>query len=246
MNPTEQLKALLTETYIDEDGDEYKIELMPGLTDAEITHLESILPQQKIPIEVRELLHLTKGFDFYGFDTITFNGYGQFGLEEIFPNIVEIAHDGAGNFWIIDINSKGDWGNVFYACHDPAVIVKHSVDLSEFLQHIDEYGKKPRRSHLGRIYDQVVYDIWNKLPSFTEIHDAIEVDDEILKNFALSLPNNYLIIDLRNAPTGSGFPIDKHGITSDNAIRCGDLLLWGLQKTSKKSFIATLLNLFKG
>ena len=31
MTVTEKLKSLLTEQYVSEDGDEYKIELLPGL-----------------------------------------------------------------------------------------------------------------------------------------------------------------------------------------------------------------------
>ena len=88
MTLTEQLKSLLNETYISEDGDEYKIELLPGLTDNEIDILAKGLPTGQIPNDVRELLRFTKGFEFSGFDEITFDGIGQFGF---------------GNFWILNV-----------------------------------------------------------------------------------------------------------------------------------------------
>ena len=48
MTLTEQLKSLLNETYISEDGDEYKIELLPGLTDNEIDILAKGLPKNRV------------------------------------------------------------------------------------------------------------------------------------------------------------------------------------------------------
>ena len=36
MSPTEKLKSILTEKYISEDGDEYKVELKSGSTDQQI------------------------------------------------------------------------------------------------------------------------------------------------------------------------------------------------------------------
>jgi hypothetical protein len=42
MTVTELLKSLLNETYTSEDGDEYKIELLLGLTDNEIDNLAKV------------------------------------------------------------------------------------------------------------------------------------------------------------------------------------------------------------
>ena len=44
MTPTEKLKSVLTEQYVSEDGDEYKVELKEGLTDQQIDELAKGLP----------------------------------------------------------------------------------------------------------------------------------------------------------------------------------------------------------
>ena len=112
MTVTEKLKSLLTEQYVTEDGDEYKIELLAGLTDEEINNVAKVVPNGQIPNDIRELLKFASGFEFSGLEEITFNGVGQFGFEEIFPNSVQLAGDGFGNFWILDIDKNGHWGFV--------------------------------------------------------------------------------------------------------------------------------------
>lgn len=84
MTPTEQLKSLLTEKYISEDGEEYKVELKSGLTDQQIDELAKEVPTEQIPNKIRELLKFANGFEFYGLEEVTFDGIGQFGFEEFF------------------------------------------------------------------------------------------------------------------------------------------------------------------
>lgn len=98
MTPIQQLKSILTEQYVSEDGDEYKIELKQGLTDQQIDDLAKRVPMRQIPAEIRELLKFACGFEFYGLEEITFDGIGEFGFEEFFPNSVQLMGDGFGNF----------------------------------------------------------------------------------------------------------------------------------------------------
>lgn len=240
MTITEQLKSLLNETYVSEDGDEYIIELLPGLTDNEIDSLATGLPTKQIPSDVRELLRFTKGFEFYGIDKITFDGVGQFGFENIFPYSVQLGHDGFGNFWILDVDSKGNWGNVFFVCHDPAVVVKHSDSLSEFIKHIDEYGKDIENSNLNIIHEKTVFNIWKKDNGFTEINQARNSNDATLKNFALTLADNFVVADLRGKSNREGFAWGKFGSNLDKAIKCNDELIWGIEKPEKKGFLSKL------
>src|SRR5689334_8432785 len=45
--------------------------------------------------------------------------------------------DGFGNFWVVDVDPEtGVWGAVFFACHDPSVIVVQAPDLATFLQQL--------------------------------------------------------------------------------------------------------------
>lgn len=233
MTPTEQLKAILTEMYVSEDGEDYKVELKAGLTDQQIDDLAKGLPAGQLPNEIRELLKFASGFEFYGLEEVTFDGVGQFGFEEFFPISVQLAGDGFGNFWILDIDSKGQWGNVFYVCHDPAVVVKHSNNLTEF-------GKNGKQSNLGIIHETTVTDIWTKDNGFIDKSTALASTDENLKSFATTLPDNFVIADLRDKPVKSGFAWGKFGPNIDKAKRHGSELVWGIEKVEKKGFLSKL------
>ncbi|HEX8577710.1 MAG TPA: SMI1/KNR4 family protein [Flavobacterium sp.] len=240
MTPTEKLTSILAEQYISEDGDKYKVELKKGLTNQQIDELAKMLPTGQIPIEIRELLHFASGFEFYGLEEVTFDGVGQFGLEEFFPNSIQLAGDGFGNFWILDIDKNGNWANVFYVCHDPAVIVKHSYNLTQFIEHVNDFGKNGNESNLDIIHEKVVMDIWSKDNGFIELKSARQSNDTILKKFALSLPDNFVIADLRNNTNQSGFAWGKFGSNIDNVRRHETELIWGIEKPIKKGVLSKL------
>ncbi len=239
MTPIEQLKSILSENYISEDGDEYNVELKPGLTEEQIDQLTKQLPTGKLPDDILELLKFSSGFEFSGLEEITFDGIGQFGFESIFPNSVQLAGDGLGNFWILDIDKTGAWGSVFYVCHDPAVLVKHSENLSQFIKHVDEFGKMEGESNLDIIHEKIVFDIWFNNHGLIELESARNSTDTTLKNFAVSLPNDYLIADLRNKPIRSGFAWAKFG-WNDKSMRHETDLIWAIEKLPKKGFFAKL------
>jgi cell wall assembly regulator SMI1 len=240
MTSIEQLKSILNEQYVSEDDDKYKVELKPGLTDQQIDKLATQLPSGQIPTDIRELLKFASGFEFLSPDEVTFDGVGQFGFENIFPYSVQLAGDGFGNFWILDVDNKGNWGNVFYVCHDPAVVVKHSENLAEFIKHIHEFGKEGLQSNLDIIHEKTVMDIWGKDNGFVEVDQARNSNDTTLKNFALQLPDNFLIADLRNKPNKTGFAWGKFGPNIDNAVRYETELLWGFEKAKKKGLLSKL------
>jgi hypothetical protein len=243
MTIIEKFKSLLTGTTIDTkpDNEEYNIELHPGLTGKTIDELVNQLPAGKIPEDLDPLLRFTKGFEFYGLEEVTFDGLGEFGFEHIFPHSIQLGHDGSENYWILDMDATGNWGTVFYVCHDPAVIVKHSDGLLQFMQHIDEHEKDRENSTLTIIHDKTVFEIWEKESGFTSLKDARSSDDPILKNFARSLPDHFLVADLRNKPNQSGFAWGKFGSNVDNAQRCKDALIWGIEKPQKKGFFSQML-----
>lgn len=239
MTPLQQLKAILNEKYTSEDGDEYQVQLKPSLTDDEIDTLARALPLEKIPNEVKDLLKFSSGFAFHGLEEVTFDGVGQFGFEEMFPTSAQLAGDGFGNFWIVDIQRSGDWGHVFYVCHDPAVVVKHSEDLASFINDVDEFGKKGRESHLDFIHEKVVMDIWGTNHGFIDRADAMNEGDQQLRTFASTLPENFVVADLRNKPISSGFAWGKFS-PNGKIIRHETELIWGLEKNQKKGLISRL------
>lgn len=237
MTPLEQLKSILANQYESEDGDFYKVELLPGMSDQEINNYREQLPSKNLPQDIEELLSYAKGFEFYGLEEIRFDSYGHFGFEEMFPYPVQLAGDGFGNFWILDIDSEGNWNSVYYVCHDPAVVVKHSDNLAEFIKHIDEYGKIGEKSHLDTIHEKVVMDIWE---------EKIEIMQRNEKDYDLSLANTelpemFLIADLTDKPNKTGFAWGKSG-PNTKVGRLGDAPIWFVEKKVKQGFLSKLFN----
>jgi len=230
MTALEQLKAILNNRYETEDGDEYQVVLKEGLNSQEIDNLAKQLPLGHIPGDIKELLKFASGFEFSLIDEVTFDAVGQFAFENVFPHSVQLAGDGFGNFWILDVDNKGNWGNVFYVCHDPAVIVKHSEDLAEFIKHVDEFGRLGSQSHLDIVHEKTVLNIWSNKNGFIELAQARSSSDTTLKNFATRLPDNYVVADLRNKSNGEGFAWGQFGSTIDETIRHETELIWGFEK----------------
>ena len=195
-----------------------------------------------IPADIVDLLRFARGIEFDVFDDIRFDSVGQFGFDNIFPWSVQLAHDGLGNFWILDIDSKGNWGNVFYVCHDPAVVVKHSGTLSEFIQHLDDYCRDENNSNIRVIPEKTVFEIWENNNGFSGLEECRNSHDPVLRTFALSLPGDFLIADLRNKPNKSGFAWGKPGPNIDKAVRCKDELIWGIESRVKKGFLSKLFS----
>tara|TARA_B100000809_G_C14948239_1_gene462915 strand:- start:95 stop:817 length:723 start_codon:yes stop_codon:yes gene_type:complete len=235
MNPKEKLESILKNEYESEDEDLYKVELLPGMTEVEITEFKKQLPNNFIPKEIEELLKFSKGFEFFGFDEIRFNTYGYFGFQEMFPNSIQLAGDGFGNFWILDIDSSGNWNSVYYVCHDPAVIVKHSENLSQFIEQIHENGQKGRESTLNIIHEETVMEIWNEKTGIMEQNEK----DYDFENKNIEFPERYLIADLTNKPIKTGFPWGKFGANT-KIIRPTDKPIWIVEKKVKQGFLSKL------
>ncbi|MGN7720201.1 SMI1/KNR4 family protein [Chitinophaga sp. 22620] len=230
MTPLEQLNAMLHEKYHTHQKEEYSVELMPGLSDSEIDNIAKQLRTRHIPEDIRELLQFSSGFLFYGLDAITFDGTRDFDLYNMIPNSIRIAGDGYGNYWVLDVDRNGNWGNVFYVCNDPAVIVKQSENITEFLQQLHEYGKEIKKSSIDVVHEIVVNDIWNRDDGLISREEARYSEDPELAEFAKQLPFNYMIGDLRNKPVGSGFAWGKHGADNRGIIRFREGYLWGIEK----------------
>jgi hypothetical protein len=236
MKPLESLKSILHEKFATEDGGSYQIELKPGLSDKEIDELAKKLPTQKVPDEIRELLKFTKGFEFGPLEEINFYGVGKFGMENIFPFSVQLAGDGFGNFWILDIDSKGLWGAVFFVCHDPAVIVKQANNLSEFILQLKAYVQD---ANLDLIPGKVLMEIWNG-DMFFNINDFEKPEDKALKDSIGLLGKNFAIADLRNASNQTGFAWGKFGSDINKALRYKDTYVWAFEQKKKKSLLSRI------
>lgn len=237
MKPKQQLESMLSNRYESEDGDMYKVELLEGMTDKEIENFKSQLPNNNLSNEIEELLRLSKGFEFYGLEEVRFDAFGLFGLEELFPNSIQLAGDGFGNFWILDIDSKGNWNSVYYVCHDPAVIVKHSENLADFIKHVDEFGLKGNESNLDIIHEKTVMDIWSEKVGIMKQNEK-DYDFEYCQ---VELPEVYLVADLTDKPIKTGFPWGKSG-PNPKIIRPTDKPIWIIEKRVKQGFLSRLFS----
>jgi len=237
MTPKQQLESILSNQYESEDGDLYKVELLDRMTDSAIENLKSQLPDNNLPNEIEELLRFSKGFSFYGLEEVRFDAFGHFGFEELFPKSIQLAGDGFGNFWILDIDSKGNWNSVYYVCHDPAVVVKHSENLTEFLRHVDEFGQKGNQSNLDIIHEKTVLDIWSEKVGIMEKNEK----DYDFENGQVALPEMFLVADLTNQPIKTGFPWGKSG-PNTKIIRPGDEPIWIVEKRMKQGFLSRLFS----
>ena len=238
MKPIGKIKSILNNEYESEDGDKYKVELFDGMSDNEIEEFRKNLPKNNLPKEIEELLRFAKGFNFYGLNEIRFDAFREFGFEKVFPNSINLAGDGFGNFWILDIDNNGEWKEIYYVCHDPPAIVKHSNNLSEFIHHVDEFGRLGRESNLDIIHEKIVGDIWTEKISIMEKN---ETDYEFSQEFMTLLPEMFMIADLSDKPIQTGFNWAKYGVNS-KIIRFKDKPIWIMEKKVKQGFLSRLFN----
>ena len=237
MTVKQQLELILNNQYESEDGDLYKVELLDGMTDEEIENYKNRLPGKRIPEDIEELLRFSRGFEFYGLEEVRFDSFGHFGFEEIFPNSVQLAGDGFGNFWILDVDLKGNWNSVYYVCHDPAVVVKHSDNLTQFIEHVDEFGKKGSNSNLDIIHEKTVIDIWSEKVGIMENNEK----DYDFENGQIELPEIFLIADLSGKPIKTGFSWGKSG-PKTKIIRPTDKPIWIVEKKVKQGLLSKLFS----
>lgn len=134
MTPRQLLETYRDAVFQDVDGFEYELELLPGLSDPEIDAFEKQQPGDLAP-DIRELLAFASGIHGPAFDKIDFRGRHAYALEDVFPAGLPIASDGTGNFAVVDVDrNSGEWGAIFFACHDPPVVTYIADDLRRFLQ----------------------------------------------------------------------------------------------------------------
>lgn len=233
MTPKEALQSILDHEYKTEDGDKYKVDLIAPMTETEIEEYRNTLPNKHLPEEIEDLLKFSRGFSFQTFDDIQWDTFGDFGFEEVFPHSIPLVGDGFGNFWVLDIDSQGQWKSVYYVCHAPAVIVKHSENLAEFILHVDEFGRLNNASHLMTIHRETVEEIYTNKEKISE--------EKVYHFTYLSerLPAKYRVANLKDKATKSGFIWGLSG-PHTKIIRPSDEPLWIVEHKKKSGFFSNL------
>jgi cell wall assembly regulator SMI1 len=211
MSLLELIKAAEGMQIIDEDQNSDTLKLLPGLSDEEISTLERKL-LAAIPSDVKALLAYTSGFENGPLESVDFTGALSFEMEELFPHGRPIAHDGFGNYWVIDLTSGStEWGPIFFACHDPPVIVYQAANLLHFMEDVIRYSNPPHKADLDEVHEKYSMKVWKQNPGVLSREECAKSKDMQLRAFAESLGGMFQIIDLRNPKLGDGFSWGRYG-----------------------------------
>jgi cell wall assembly regulator SMI1 len=227
------LKELAGRRLNDEDGHSTVLELLPPATDAEIRMLEATLPGP-LPDEIRAALGISTGLANGPLESFSLLDLEGFGLEEAFPHAYSIAHDGSGNFWILDLlPGSSAWGPVLYACHDPPVIAYQAATVEAFLRDVVGMGRRSPRSPVDEVHEGVVARIWREHPDLITQPAAAASTDPMLRDFAGALTATAMIADLRRPQLGQGFAWGRYGPRT-SIERFGTERLWALTPPVQK------------
>src|SRR4029453_13382560 len=182
------LRALAGRRLTDVEGHGHTVELLPPATAEQLSRVEAAAPAP-LPPDIREALGVATGLANGPLETFSLVDLEGFGLEEAFPCPWSVAHDGFGNYWILDLlPDSTTWGPVFFACHDPPVIAWQSATLDDFLRDVIALWESPGRGPAGFGGDEGVPRIWRDHPDAVPAASATGGPDPLLRELAVSLP----------------------------------------------------------
>jgi hypothetical protein len=238
MTNIEIIKRLKTSTFVDEDGENYSLDFKPGLTEDELKLLKTKFPASRIADELLEILRETKGWEGYGLETAYFDSIDEFGFTELIPHSITLGHDGFGNCWVLEVKDNGDLGKIYYACHDPAVLVIYCDTLNEFFKSLEEFYKNPSDNYLNDVHEKVVMDIWSNYPNTVDIADFRKGNNDLSLFLNEFTDDNWVVADLRQKTKKDGFAWGRLG-PNQFTRRHPKELVWVIQK-KKKGLLSTL------
>jgi hypothetical protein len=186
------------------------LEVAPGLPAGAIDELEAELGVP-LPRGLRELLEQTGGVEGSELGEIDFTGRTlSYGDEDVFPSGLAIATDGFGNHWVLDLTPDGAEPRVYFACHDPPVILFQSPDLGQFLQEVVRMQSSPEESLVNDVHEDRLFNVWGENPGTLD-HATALAGDEQLRAFASELDERWVFVDLRAPEIGMGFSWGRYG-----------------------------------
>jgi hypothetical protein len=229
----ETLRTLAGLRLQDKDGHAHTLELLPPATEVELRALEADLPCP-LSEDVREALRVSKGLANGPLESFSLVDLAGFGLDEVFPYPYSVAHDGYGNYWVLDLLPDSTaWGPVFYACHDPPVIAYQAATLEQFLRDVVAMWQAGTRSPVDVVHEEAVHRIWHDHPGVTTAADAAASGDQVVREFAAGLPQRGFVADLRSAWPGDGFAWGRFGPRTELR-RAGRTRVWGIVPPESK------------
>jgi hypothetical protein len=230
----EILRAAAGRVVVDEDGNEEVINLMPPLSAEELKRLEQRIPCP-LPPEAKELLNFTRGFEGGPLESIDFGGLDEPIFEDLFPCGLPIAHDGFGNYWVLDLTSTTThWGPVLYVCHDPPVVVYQCNDVPVFIHDVLRMAEAPWGGPIDDVHEKHSMRIWRENPGAQPRDEAVRSADAAVRRFAEQLTPEHSVVDMRQAKTGDGFSWGRFGPRTP-VTRAGEESIFAYQKRSRGS-----------
>jgi len=216
MNAIEHIRAAQHAEWVDEDGEAVAIELAAPITTEQIDSLQSQVGQP-LPEELRSLLMFCSGIEGGCLDGLDFTGSRMsFAQEQIFPSGLPIAADGFGNFWVLDITPQTTQvAPVFFACHDPPVVLYQSPDIASFLAEVFRMNTPPHKSLVDDVHEDRLFRVWRTNPGVNSQPIASASSDPAVRSFASGLAEHFQIVDLRSADPGMGFSWGRYGPRTD-------------------------------
>ena len=210
MSAVDEIRGAQAARLVDEDGREVALEFVPGLSAGDLERLEAEVGAP-LPAELRDVLELTAGI-VGALETIDFTGRDlDVEVSDMLPSGLPIAHDGFGNFWVLDLTPDATGpAPVFFACHDPPVLLYQSPDLGHFLHEVFRLYEPPHASLVDDVHDDRLFRVWRENPGALD-HTAALAADERLRAFAAELDERWTFVDLRSPEVGMGFSWGRFG-----------------------------------
>jgi hypothetical protein len=209
MKLVEIIHSALAQELINEDGESLEISLLAGLTPEQISAFETKIGFTLSP-DIRELLEFTNGIEGGSLEAVDFTSSNDYvSIEEKSEfgwMTLGIAADGYGNHWgyVLSKNSR-DLGPIYYFCHDAPVFLYQSPNLAHFLTEMFKMCRPPFKSLIDDVHEDRLKEVWLDNPDLVAVEDARAMDDEVISDFALTLPDGWKLIDLREPEIGAGF-----------------------------------------
>ncbi|MFL5264386.1 MAG: SMI1/KNR4 family protein [Anaeromyxobacteraceae bacterium] len=223
---------------VDDDEEPVVLGVAPGISAERIEALGAEMGF-RLPGELLELLPQCSGLEGL-LETIDFTGQsGGLELDAIFPRCIPVAHDGYGNYWVLDASPEGaDVAPVFFAGHDAPVILYQAPSLAAFLAEVVKMYRPSHDSLVDDVHEDRIFDVWRKNPGTMTVAQAA-TGDRVLKDFAAVLDERFTVVDLRQAAVGMGFSWGRHGPRTELR-RHGDARLFAYAPPTKRSLWSRL------
>lgn len=220
MKPIEALHRLMSETFVGEDGKAVRAVLLRPLDALGVegvrARLRSPTPATPVATEIKELLTVAPGVSI-GHLEVRWDGHtsGQY-LDEIFACVWPVLEDGFGNAWSVEVDARsGEWGSVYFLCHDPPVVVFQAASFAEFLRQVgDEFRGRP--GPLSRVHEEAAMEVWHSGGVLVSAAMVRGASDPIMSEVLACASAGSFVADLRSPRIGDGFPWGKFG--SDSAL----------------------------